>query len=61
VLLPATLELLRQQATLYGSQNRDPAHDCLGLCITAATEHHCPVAPLGDRAWDARHRRLQSP
>jgi hypothetical protein len=50
VLPPATLELLRQQATLYGSQNRDPAHDCLGLCITAGAQHYCTFMPYSQWA-----------
>ena len=40
VLPPAILEVLRQQAVLYGYQAPDPDHDYLGLCITAGTRHH---------------------
>jgi len=40
------LEGPRQQATLYGYQNRDPAHDCLGLSITAGTQHHRAFVPF---------------
>lgn len=46
VLPPAALEVLRQQAVLYGYQDPDPDHGYLGLCITAGTQHHCPYMPF---------------
>jgi hypothetical protein len=43
---PAPLEVLQRQAVLYGYQDPDPAHNYLGLRITAGTQHHCTFTPF---------------
>jgi hypothetical protein len=42
------LDIFRQQAAHYGHQDPDPDHDCVGLCITAGTQHDCAFMPFGE-------------
>ncbi len=48
VLPPAAIEILRQQAVLYGYQDPDHDHDYHGLRIPAGTRHHCTFMPFGE-------------
>jgi hypothetical protein len=38
--------VLRQQAELYGYQDRDPERNRLGLSFTAGTQHHRAFVPF---------------